>query len=450
MEHTTRRRRRAPGWLTAAIGLCALGALHAQPRILAGEPVAVSRDRPGTPHVEPSLAADPADPDLLFGAAVRFPDAGPGSVAESAVAGFRSADGGKTWTRVPFPACRIDPWVSFGNGGELAVACLGEESALIVYRSADGGRAWTGPVHVPAGTAGAADRPVAAIDLSAGPRSGAVYVAAGRSFPASGLQERIYGPAVVRLGDAEPVFLRHDNLTQQPFDATVLSTGALVLFFMDYSTRQGAPLAHRRTWTVASQDGGRTFSPPALVREQLGTEMPWAAAVDRSLLHHDRLYLAVDGAWRRRQGPAESAPPPWGSLFVMISDDAGRTWRTGGTVSDGPPTADAATPAPAVNAGGVVGVAWYDTRRDPAGECFDLYFTASLDGGATFLPSVRITPERSCPRAVAAQRGVASRWPFGGDYSGLAAGADGRFHLFWADSSGGVYQIRTAAVRVSR
>ena len=95
------------------------------------------------------------------------------------------------------------------------------------------------------------------------------------------------------------------------------------------------------------------------------------------------------------------------------------------------------------------GAAWYDTRRDPRGECFDIYFIASFDGGATFLPNVRATPEPSCPRASSGQRGVATRWSFGGDYSGLAAGADGTFHLFWADSSGGTYQLRTATARVT-
>jgi hypothetical protein len=61
---------------------------------------------------------------------------------------------------------------------------------------------------------------------------------------------------------------------------------------------------------------------------------------------------------------------------------------------------------------------------------------------------VRVTPEPSCPRASERQRGIATRWPFGGDYSGLAAGADGRFHLLWADSSGGIYQLRTAVAQI--
>jgi hypothetical protein len=105
------------------------------------------------------------------------------------------------------------------------------------------------------------------------------------------------------------------------------------------------------------------------------------------------------------------------------------------------------TPAIAVSAAGVVGLAWYDTRRDPRGECFDVYFSASLDGGRTFLAAVRVTPETSCPPA-GQDRAVASRWPFGGDYSGLAAVADGSFRIFWSGSRAGVHQGWTAAAEV--
>jgi hypothetical protein len=36
----------------------------------------------------------------------------------------------------------------------------------------------------------------------------------------------------------------------------------------------------------------------------------------------------------------------------------------------------------------------------------------------------------------------------GGDYFGLTAGADGRFHLVWSDARDGAFQIWTAAVSV--
>jgi hypothetical protein len=153
---------------------------------------------------------------------------------------------------------------------------------------------------------------------------------------------------------------------------------------------------------------------------------------------------------------------------LAASDDRGEHWRglavAGGGASGGVTAAEGdgagqpmaaaegggacKTPALAVNGAGVVGVAWYDTRRDPRGEGFDVDFSASLDGGLGFLPEVRVAAEPSFPRS-GAEKPVASRWPFGGDYSGLAAGADGRFHLLWADSRAGTYQLWTVSVEVS-
>ncbi len=411
--------------------------------ILLEEPVAVSRDRPEVPHLEPSLAAHPTKANLLFGAAIT--DSGVGD--DTVVDGFRSVDAGRSWSRVPLPACRIDPWVRFGTDGVLFVSCLGKNNgSLIVYRSPDSGFSWEGPARVPANKT--ADRPV----LSA--EGDQVIVAFGDRASGVGLRSRPYAPAVAWSGNSgrtfgEPAFVLHDHLVQQPFDAVTLSSGAHVLFFMDFATAQERPLVHRRTWAVRSEDQGRKFSLPALVLEQSFAEMPWSVAVDRSTRHRDRLYVAVDGFWQRRPGESAAAhPADTPALFLLISDDGGESWRTGPARIDVPEGANAETPAIAVNRNGVVGVAWYDTRSDPRGECYDIYFSASVDGASTFLPSVRVTSVPSCPRASVRQRGVAARWSFGGDYSGLAAGADGRFHLFWADSRGENYQIWSQAARV--
>jgi hypothetical protein len=106
----------------------------------------------------------------------------------------------------------------------------------------------------------------------------------------------------------------------------------------------------------------------------------------------------------------------------------------------------------AVNNQGVVGIAWYDGRDDPRGyrsvfRCQHVYFTASLDGGRTFLPGVKVSEAENCPdtpRNAEAGR----RWVAGGDYFGLAAEAAGAFRLLWADSREGIYQLRSSTVRV--
>lgn len=52
-----------------------------------------------------------------------------------------------------------------------------------------------------------------------------------------------------------------------------------------------------------------------------------------------------------------------------------------------------------------------------------------------------------CPNAPGNGRAGRS-WPMGGDYSSLAAGPDGSFHLVWADSRTGHFQLRHAELRV--
>jgi hypothetical protein len=426
----------------------------AAPRIVVGEPVCVSGDRPGAPHVEPFLAAHPADPDLLFGAAVTLPNASRGrgrAVEETTVAGFRSLDGGHAWARIPFPQCLVDPWVSFGRGRDVYLACLARGGAVAVFRSPDGGRTWRRPVQVPGGGGGAADHPILAVDRSEGPRGGTVYVTFAQLLPAAAPDRRPrFGTAVASSRDggrsfSAPAFLRHDGLNQQPFDATVLADGTLVLLFMDYASFE-RPLARRQAWAARSVDGGRSFSIAALPFEPLGGLTPVPLAADPAAAHRGRLYLAVAGLEPREAG---------GALAVLRSDDGGASWRRSArsasvaAVAPGPLAAGRRTwtPAIAVSAAGIVGLAWYDSGRDPRGECFDVDFSASVDGGRSFLAAVRVAPEMSCP-PTGQDRAVAARWPFGGDYSGLAATADGRFRVFWSGSRAGVSQVWTAAVEV--
>ncbi len=423
------------------------------PSIEVRDRVQVSGDRANLPHFEPHLAAHPTDPAVLLGATVTLPEIDPpGGLNATIVSGFRSEDGGRSWSRFDLPSCNSDPWVTF-DGDRAHIACLASDPAsIVVYTSQDGGVTWNGGTSVPRGAGGSTDRPILVAASRGGTGSGTVYAVFGQHFLAEGLSQTLFGPSVSRSEDAgrsfdTPFFLRHDNLQQQPFAALALSDGSLAILFMDFAGPEGL-LQHRRTWLARSEDRGRSFSTPSLVLDQRDHEMPWSAAVDTSSEHRDRIYVVADGFWQRRGARPGDLPPDGAELFVISSDDRGRSWSRRRPVTDPSVRSNQETPAIAVNPDGVVGVAWYDTRHDPRGECFDLYFTASLDGGESFLPSIRVTPETSCPRAVLEQRGLAARWPFGGDYSGLAAGADGEFHLFWADSRRGVYQVWSAAARV--
>jgi hypothetical protein len=168
----------------------------------------------------------------------------------------------------------------------------------------------------------------------------------------------------------------------------------------------------------------------------------------------------VVGRWFRARPPALPVLPglpPSNPPTPRRQAESGATmhraalmWSAPAIINPG--QGPAQTAAVAVNRDGVVGVSWYDGRGDPRGyrrdsRCQHVYFAASLDGGRTFLPDVRISSAENCSDTPA--NGEAGRrWKAGGEYHGLAATADGRFHLLWADSRDGIYQLRTASVRV--
>lgn len=125
-------------------------------------------------------------------------------------------------------------------------------------------------------------------------------------------------------------------------------------------------------------------------------------------------------------------------------------------------------PTLAVGPDGTLGLSWFDTRAVADGSAYEVWFAASLDGGASFLPAVRLSSAPSRPLSPGNRRPspaawrhapgtlrlnfttAAARFPQGGDYHGLAVDRDGRFRLVWADARSGAFQLWTAAARVER
>jgi hypothetical protein len=109
---------------------------------------------------------------------------------------------------------------------------------------------------------------------------------------------------------------------------------------------------------------------------------------------------------------------------------------------------------------------WLDTRASAADDAYDVFYSASLDGGETFLPAVRVSSETSRPAGPGNMRpGLGrlryssdtlimdflsgySRWRDVGDYIGLTADAAGIFHPVWPDSRNGTFQLQTARIEL--
>ena len=148
-----------------------------------------------------------------------------------------------------------------------------------------------------------------------------------------------------------------------------------------------------------------------------------------------RLYVAwPDARYGRRT-----------QVLLSRSDDDGRTWTPPRLVSDGPNSLEFGPndfmPMVAVNSAGVVAVSWYDRRDNADSLSYWPRLRASLDCGESWLPSIRVS---SAPN----QLMQTHRHLNGGDTSGLAADAAGRFHVVWVDNRTGMAQAWTSSVEV--
>ena len=241
----------------------------------------------------------------------------------------------------------------------------------------------------------------------------------------------------------EPTHVVVSNLSYEAQNPAVMLDGTLLVPFADHH-RPGSRrrLERQRDWLITSTDGGKTFTEPLLISESCNGIGGWSSlAVDNSGgQFRDRIYHLCSGQ-------------QFDGIQFRYSEDRGEVWSDSTRVDrPGDVTPYARTPAIAVNNRGVVGVAWYDGRNDRSTikgnfRCHEIYFAASLDGGKTFLPEVKISTQRSCP---AAPKNVttALRFPAGGEYMGLDTAPDGSFQLLWSDARNGVYQLYTATASV--
>jgi hypothetical protein len=442
-------------------------------RIVVGPNILVSRDG-DFPHIEPIVAANPADARNLLGGAITATRPAGGMSCRA----YASHDGGNTWIMTDFPDLEEhgagDPYVAFtlrGTGIFTALADVKDEtgrtrSAVFVRRSEDGGMNWRPTIDL----GYSYDHEQITVDQTTGKYAGRIYIGVLHGYPE-------YKVGVFRSEDDGRTWIGpvqaasgRGEIGINDIQPMVLSDGTLVMPYADFEflpgKRKTSGLVASTAWMVLSEDGGVSFGAPRkIVTHQLNLDdkagrgfngFPAFAVDNRSEPFRDRIYVAWadDG-----HGPTR--------VYFSSSDDRGQHWTE-------PKLLDPTTPAHArqgqavlaVNKDGVVGATWYDTREASDGQIqFHEYFTASTDGGKTFLPPVRVSSAISNPQGAgnlnvqpSVQRSkqytllelpsAAFRWPTGGDYVGLAADSNGVFHPFWADARTGTFQIYTAAVSV--
>ena len=437
-------------------------------------------------HHELVVSASPTDANALLACAMIF-DA---RDASRHVIAYGSFDGGKSWAptlEVDRTSFVGDPDCMFGLDGTayLSALPLHYESAAdpetLVYRSADSGRTWSAPVVLPF-----IDREYLAVDRTSGPRRGYLYLHgnAVRDPTVDGDERIVFTffrstDGGVTFSSPKKLLPDGEHMAFGTGNGVVLSDGTYVASFYEWYDRKNLTnkdftKADGALKLVRSTDGGDHFSKAVVVSEWHGC-IGWTPglpvlAVDTSGgPFRDRLYVTWPD---RRSGRCE--------VLISYSSDKGESWSKPIVVNDDQSPADRERrrdhmlPAVAVNRMGVVGVAWSDRRESTDNlSGWRLRFSASLDGGETFTPSVRVSEQAQkdptggyMPIMAYSQGGghhrprarggnitmdIGPQWIdflTGADTTGMAATADGRFHPVWVDNRTGVPQVWTAAVRV--
>jgi hypothetical protein len=461
------------------------------PLIMVEPNVQASKAFAENPHNEIHLAANPQNPLNLIGGAMVF-DQKKNSMKVIAYASF---DGGKTWTPTLTVAdyFNSDPAAGFSPDGTAYFLQItlnltrGEPEYLTrIYRSKDGGKTWLEPTVLPM-----YDRHYIAFNAPNGERKNWLYIngmsARGINFGRSKdggvtFEEKRYvatAPQGKRLSGIAPLLTLSDGRIVLPFHWIALE---------GMSEVEGANRkAHATLNVVVSENAGDTFSEPVAIADMGMGHMlrsnpgHFSAAVDQSNgPFKDRIYVVWTDAYNSGGAGVSSKRVNGSNVLLSHSADGGKTWAKPIRINDDATeqaTYDAVhfQPVVAVNRDGVIGVMWYDRRDSANGLDYLTRFTASVDGGNSFMPSVKVAEapfeyDKFQKMVVAARPYGGGQRPMnrnfwggtlrfdlgvtqfnlaGGHTAGLAAGSDGKFHPYWVDNRTGVSQIWTTAVTVN-
>jgi hypothetical protein len=432
-------------------------------------------------EVEPWIAVDPdhsSDMNNVAGAwqQDRWSDGGSHGLVASA-----STDGGTTWLAQnwgDFSRCPLfahygdpdaqepgkeydrgsDPWVSWGAGHRLQQIALtvsqpsfglGFNAAILASHSDDFGATWSHPQVIKSDQGGNVldDKE----SITADPASGYVYAIWDRleapnshanlhatenaigyrgptwfaSSPDNGESwspaRKIYDPGEVNQTIANQIAIAPD--------------GTLVDVFLQINNFKNAHGSRGFSVSVmTSGDHGQTWSKPVVVSKLVdrtvrtpGDGLPLRTGDIAPDLAIDKRTGDIYVVWQDASS---------GTVKIMESKFAagGTMWSAPQTVSDSPAGVAAFTPSVDVNDNGDVAVTFYDFRNDTADTdtaLTDYWIRTSTDGGQTWAPSQRVTPDSFDMKKAPFARGY-----FVGDYEGLDHSAND-FKVFFVQTHNG-------------
>jgi hypothetical protein len=177
------------------------------------------------------------------------------------------------------------------------------------------------------------------------------------------------------------------------------------------TTWDGFPSIPDVIYFTKSTDFGVTWTPPSLVNTGGHEDVALITVCDTDS-NHDIYVCFAAGTPTNRE------------VYVTKSTNGGTSWSTPVQVND-VTTGMQRMVEMHINADDTIHVAWLDARNSE----WDIYYSHSTDGGATFSDDVRITTE-----------GFPLTFTRPGDYFTLRSGPTGKLYIVWTDGRKGTDQ----------
>ena len=393
--------------------------------------------------IEPVLASHPLDSKFLLAASFKSNNDNYLAPRKS-IGVFKSTNGGESWSKKElFCLDCSDPWITITNKGIIFLSTMGRNpnnptsspNNILVFTSLDSGETWsTSPQFIEGSFDG--PRTISAND-------GTLYLTSQRGVR----NDENIGRNAIYVGRAEPGQIEikpvnnhiPSNLQLNVDAPFVLSDGTLFISYFDFQrkvdggfrTREGR-LKKRREWAIKSKDRGESFSEALFITEEASFRPnSFMASKDTN----ESIYFA-------------SMNENLTEIIFLYSSDYGDEWTQAKIEAPAEKERSRFYPQIAVNKDGLVALAWMDFRDSNENSCFAPYISISYDGGKTFSSPVKVALEISCVNRE--KLNPAKRWEVGGDYFGLTATSDGKFHILWPDARNGSFEIWYSSIEVNK
>ena len=394
---------------------------------------------------EPVLAVSPADPQLLFAAAVTINTTG-GFQSEGV---YLSTDGGSNWFGSDTCSGRLeinhggDPGVAIDPQGRLILTHAGFVFAGMFSHYSDNlGASWSDAYTITASQP--EDKGGVAMDENPGsPYFGRMYAAWVNfvspfpvSFSYTANSGESWTPPQV-VNNSPPGRCSGGTLACGN-DGRVYLTWAVV--------ESAAPFVEDYAGFAVSGDGGGTWSVSQNIFEMNGIS---GTLPEKGNLRVNGLpQISVDNSGGARNGwlyivSTEKDLAPAGNdpdIILHRSTDGGMSWSAGIRVNqDGLSNGNIQYfPAMDIDAGGGINIIYYDDRH-AGSDSAEVMLARSTDGGNTWQERV-ISDHRFAPKPI-----VGGSSNYQGDHIALKAVND-KLYALWMDDSAGLYQIWLAIV----